>query len=182
MRQRYSEFMAAWEDCMHNELTKMDIQKMQEEIDYKSLVLRPKLLEDLATARAFGDLSENFEYKAAKLELRRCDSRLRYLKRMISTARVIDTETRDGVVGLYDKVTIYYEEDDEEEVISVVTTVRQKAAQGFISKESPLGKAVLGRREGDRVEVKISESDGYCVVIRSIEKGADDGSVELNKF
>jgi len=167
---------------MNNELTKMDIQKMQEEIDYKSLVLRPKLLEDLATARAFGDLSENFEYKAAKLELRRCDSRLRYLKRMISTAKVIQTDEREGVAGLYDKVTIYYEEDDEEEVISIVTTVRQKAAQGLISKESPLGRAVLGRRAGDRVEVKLGGGDGYFVVIRSIEKGADDGSVSLNQF
>ena len=167
---------------MHNELTQMDIKKMQEEIDYKSLVLRPKLLEDLATARAFGDLSENFEYKAAKLELRRCDSRLRYLKRMIATAKVIQTDGREGVVGLYDRVTLYYEEDDEEEVISVVTTVRQKAAQGLISKESPLGKAVLGRKAGDRAEVKLSDTDSYFVVIRSIEKGMDDGSVELNKF
>ena len=167
---------------MHNELTKMDIQKMQEEIDYRSLVQRPKLLEDLATARAFGDLSENFEYKAAKLELRRCDSRLRYLKRMISTAKVIQTDEREGVVGLYDRVTIYYEEDDEEEVISIVTTVRQKAAQGLISKESPLGRAVLGRKEGDRAEVRLSENDSYFIQIRLIEKGEDDGSVELNKF
>lgn len=167
---------------MNNELTRMDIQKMQEEIDYRSLVLRPKLLEDLATARAFGDLSENFEYKAAKQELRKCDSRLRYLKRMISTAHVIETETQDGVVGLHDRVTIYYEEDDEEEVISVVTTVRQKAAQGFISKESPLGKAVLGRKAGDRVEVQLGGGDGYFIVIRSIERGDDDGSIPINRF
>ena len=156
---------------MHNELTEMDIRKMQEEIDYKMTVLRPKLLEDLATARAFGDLSENFEYKAAKLELRRCDSRLRYLRNMIRTATVIPTDERADIIGLYDKVTIYYEEDDEEEVISVVTTVRQKAAQGFISKESPLGKAVLGKKAGDRVEVKLGENDGYFVVIRTVEKG-----------
>ena len=167
---------------MHNELTKMDIQKMQEEINYRSLIQRPKLLEDLATARAFGDLSENFEYKAAKLELRRCDSRLRYLKRMISTAKVIHTDDREGVVGLYDKVTIYYEEDDEEEVISIVTTVRQKAAQGLISKESPLGRAVLGRRIGDRVEVRLGNGGSYFAVIRVIEKGTDDGSVSLNQF
>ena len=167
---------------MNNELTKMDIQKMQEEIDYRSLVLRPKLLEDLATARAFGDLSENFEYKAAKLELRRCDSRLRYLKRMISTARVIQADEREGVVGLYDRVTIYYEDEDEEEVISIVTTVRQKAGMGLISKESPLGKAVLGKRTGDRAEVRINEHDGYFVVIRSIEKGTDDPSLPITSY
>ena len=167
---------------MHNELTQTDIKKMQEEIDYRSLVLRPKLLEDLATARAFGDLSENFEYKAAKLELRRCDSRLRYLRNMIRTARVIPEGTQSEGIGLYDKVTIYYEDDDEEEVISLVTTVRQKAAQGFISKESPLGKAVLGRKAGDRVEVKLDENRGYFITIRSVEKGVDDGSLPINLF
>ena len=167
---------------MHNELTQMDLKKMREELDYRRIQLRPQLLEEVKVARSFGDLSENFEYKAAKLELRRCDSRLRYLKRMISTAKVIETDGKEGVVGLYDKVTVWYEEDDEEEIISVVTTVRQKAAQGFISKESPLGKAVLGRKEGDRVEVKLSDTDSYFVVIRSIEKGTDDGSVPINQF
>ena len=166
---------------MHNELTQMDIRKMQEEIDYRMTVLRPKLLEDLATARAFGDLSENFEYKAAKQELRKCDSRLRYLRNMISTARVIPTDDREGVAGLHDRITIYYEEDDEEEVIELVTTVRQKAAQGYISKESPLGRAVLGRKAGDRVEVRLDGSS-YFVVIRAIEKGEDDGSIPINKF
>lgn len=166
---------------MHNELTEMDIRKMQEEIDYRMTVLRPKLLEDLATARAFGDLSENFEYKAAKQELRRCDSRLRYLRNMISTAHVIPVDERDGVAGLHDKITVYYEEDDEEEVIELVTTVRQKAAQGYISKESPLGRAVLGRKAGDRVEVKLDGSS-YFVVIRSVEKGEDDGSIPINRF
>lgn len=166
---------------MHNELTQMDIRKMQEEIDYRMTVLRPKLLEDLATARAFGDLSENFEYKAAKQELRKCDSRLRYLRNMISTARVIPTDDREGVAGLHDKITIYYEEDDEEEVIELVTTVRQKAAQGYISKESPLGRAVLGRKAGERVEVRLDGSS-YFVVIRAIEKGEDDGSIPINKF
>lgn len=167
---------------MHNELTEMDIRKMQEEIDYRMTVLRPKLLEDLATARAFGDLSENFEYKAAKQELRKCDSRLRYLRNMISTARVIPTDDREGIVGLHDRVTIYYEEDDEEEIIELVTTVRQKAAQGYISKESPLGRAIMGKKAGDRVEVKLDGGDGYFVVIRAVEKGTDDGSIPINRF
>ena len=167
---------------MHNELTQMDIQKMQEEIEYRTTVLRPKIVEDVATARAFGDLSENFEYKAAKQELRKCDSRLRYLRNMIRTATVVPMDEREGVAGLYDKVTIYIEEDDEEEVIELVTTVRQNAVQGLISKESPLGKAVLGRKVGDRAEVKISEDDSYFVVIRAVEKGTDDGSLPINRF
>ena len=167
---------------MHNELTQMDIQKMQEEIEYRVTVLRPKIVEDVATARAFGDLSENYEYKAAKQELRKCDSRLRYLRNMIRTAHVIPTDSRADVAGLYDKITIYMEEDDEEEVIQLDTTIRQNAMQGLISKESPLGKAVLGRRVGDRVQVVVNEGDSYFVQIRRIEKGADDGSLPINRF
>ena len=167
---------------MHNELTQMDIQKMQEEIEYRVTVLRPKIVEDVATARAFGDLSENYEYKAAKQELRKCDSRLRYLRNMIRTAKVIPTDTRADVAGLYDKITVYFEEDQEEEVIELVTTIRQNAMKGLISKESPLGKAVLGRRVGDRAEVKLEDGDSYFVTIRSIEKGQDDGSLPINRF
>ena len=167
---------------MHNELTQMDIQKMQEEIEYRVTVLRPKIVEDVATARAFGDLSENYEYKAAKQELRKCDSRLRYLRNMIRTAKVIPTDDRADVAGLYDKITIYFEEDEEEEVIQLVTTIRQNAVQGLISKESPLGKAVLGRRAGDRVEVRPDGGDSYFIVVREIEKGQDDGSLPINRF
>ena len=167
---------------MHDELTAVDIKKMQEEIDYRTREVRPKLIEDLKTARAFGDLSENYEYKAAKQELRRCDSRLRYLKRMIATAKVISASGAADQVGLFDRVGIYIEEDDETEKIELVTTLRQDALKGYISKESPLGKAVMGKRVGDRVEVKASDSYSYYVVIRSIEKGADDASLPISSF
>lgn len=167
---------------MHDELTAVDIKKMQEEIDYRTHELRPKLIEDLQTARAFGDLSENYEYKVAKQELRRCDSRLRYLKRMIATAKVISVKGAADQVGLFDKVEIYIEEDDETEKIQLVTTLRQDALKGYISKESPLGKAVMGKRIGDRVEVKASDTYSYYVVIRSIEKGDDDASLPISSF
>ena len=167
---------------MYNELTEVDIRKMQEEIDYRTRVVRPKCIEDLQTARAFGDLSENYEYKAAKQELRRCDSRLRYLKRMINTARVIKVEEKDGVVQLFDRVEIYYEEDDETEVIQLMTTLRQDAVSGIISKESPLGRAVLGKKVGDRVEVKVSPEVNYFVVIKSITKGQDDDSLPISSY
>ena len=131
---------------MYNELTEVDIKKMQEEIDYRMRVVRPKCIEDLKTARGFGDLSENYEYKAAKQELRRCDSRLRYLRRMIATAKVIQSDTREGVAGLFDRVEIEYEEDGERETLTLMTTLREDAVNGIISKESPLGRAVMGRR------------------------------------
>ena len=167
---------------MYDELTEVDIQKMREELEYRERELRPKLIEDVKVARAFGDLSENFEYKAAKREKNRNDSRIRYLTRMISTAKVIDGELRDGVVGLFDKVKIYIEEDDEERDIRLVTTLRQNAPEGLISKESPVGRAVMGHRAGDRVLVEVSPDYSYYIVIRSVEKGEDDGSIPIRGY
>ncbi len=167
---------------MYDELTEVDIQKMKEEMDHRIRVLRPKLLEDVKVARAFGDLSENFEYKAAKREKNRNDSRIRYLDRMIRTAKVISAESASDTVGLFDWVELYFEEDDEVQRIRLVTTLRQDALQGLISKESPLGKAVLGRRAGDRVVVQVNEDYSYPVVIRSIEKGEDDASLEISPY
>ena len=167
---------------MFNELTEVDIKKMQEEIDYRMRVVRPKCIEDLQTARAFGDLSENYEYKAAKQELRKCDSRLRYLKRMIATAKVIKITGAADAVGLFDKVEIYYEEDDEIEQVELVTTLRQDALKSYISKESPLGKALMGKKVGDRVLVKASADYSYYVVIKSIVKGADNEALPISSF
>ena len=167
---------------MYNELTEIDIRKMQEEIDYRMRVVRPKCIEDLQTARGFGDLSENYEYKAAKQELRRCDSRLRYLRRMINTAKVISVKEEEGVVQLFDTVELYYEDDDETETIRLMTTLRQDAVSGIISKESPLGLAILGRKAGDRVEVKVRDDFSYFVQIRSVTKGSDDDTLPISSF
>ena len=167
---------------MYDELTAVDIRKMQEEVDYRRLELRPKLLEDVKTAREFGDLSENFEYKAAKREKNRNDSRIRYLERMIKTAKVIDADSKSDEIGLFDKVTIYIEEDEEEQVIELVTTLRQNALKGLISKESPVGKAVMGRRAGERVLVEVSPDYSYYIQIRKVEKGADDESLPISTY
>ena len=167
---------------MYNELTEVDIKKMQEEIDYRMKVVRPKCIEDLNTARGFGDLSENYEYKAAKQELRRCDSRLRYLRRMIATAKVIRSDTREGVAGLFDRVTIEYEEDGDVETITLMTTLREDAVNGIISKESPLGRAVMGRRVGERAVVKVNDEISYGIRIVKIEKGQDDDSLPISAF
>jgi len=169
---------------MHDELTKVDIQKMQEEIDYRLNTLRPKLIEDVQTARSFGDLSENFEYKAAKQAKNRNDSRIRYLQNMISTAVVIEDKHADqaDVAGLFDFVTIWFEEDEEEQRIRLVTTLRQNALEWLISKESPLGKALMGRKTGDRVLVEVEGGSSYHVVIRAIEKGDDDESLEISRY
>ena len=167
---------------MHNELTQMDLDKMKQELDYRRIELRPQLLEEVKVARGFGDLSENFEYKAAKREKNRNESRIRFLENMIRTARVIEDKSDAHSIGLYDKVTLWLEEDEEEEVWQIVTTVRQDPLRGLISKESPAGSALLGKKVGDRVHIQVNKDFGYEVVIRGIEKGVDDGSAELNQF
>ena len=167
---------------MNDELTAVDIKKMEQEVEYRRLQLRPQLLEDVKTAREFGDLSENFEYKAAKREKSRNDSRIRYLERMIKTAKVIDTESRPDEIGLFDKVVIYIEEDDEEQTIELVTTLRQNALKGLISKESPVGKAVMGHKKGDRVTVHVNENYSYDIIIRDVQKGSDDETLPISSY
>ena len=167
---------------MHNELTQKDLQMMREELDYRRITLRPQLLEAVKEARGFGDLSENFEYKAAKQEKNRNEGRIRFLENMIRTAVVVSDASAEDAVGLYDKVTVYIEEDDETETYQVVTTMRQDALHGLISKESPVGKALLGRRVGDTVRIQVNETYGYDAKILSIEKGEDDGSIPLRGF
>ena len=167
---------------MHDELTREDLRKMQEELDYRRLTLMPELIEEVKRTRAFGDLSENFEYKAAKQAQNKNRSRIRYLEGMIKTARVIEDHSRADSVGLFDKVEIYMPEDDETEIIQVVTTVRCDPRKGLISKESPFGKTVLGKKVGDRFTVQVSETYSYEAVIRSIEKCEDDGSAPLLEY
>ncbi len=178
----YTEGQKRSESFMHNELTQNDIRLMQEELDHRRIHLRPKLLEAVKEARAFGDLSENFEYKAAKQEKNRNESRIRFLENMIKTAVVIQDNTDEGTVGLYDKVTVYLEEDDEEEVYQIVTTVRQDVLNGLISKESPMGSRLMGKKVGDRFYVEVNPKYGYYAVVKAIEKGEDDGSAPLNRY
>lgn len=166
---------------MHDELTAVDIQKMQEELDWRDTELRAKLIEDVQTARAFGDLSENFEYKAAKQAKNRNESRIRYLKRMIATAVVIKPESNEDEAGVFDRVTLYMEDEGEEESITFVTTLRQNPMKGLISKESPVAKAVLGHKVGERVFISIGDG-GYWAEIRKIEKGEDDASLEISPY
>lgn len=167
---------------MHDELTEKDIELMQQELDELQARILPAAIEEVKRTRAFGDLSENYEYKAAKQAQNHARRRIRYLQGMISTARVIDSASREDEAGLFDEITLYIPEDDEEQVIRIVTTVRCDPSRGFISKESPAGKAVLGRHAGDRVVIAVSEDYSYEAVIRSIVKGTDDGRAELMRY
>ncbi len=164
---------------MNNELTAQDIEKMRKELDYRRIELMPELLEEVKRTRAFGDLSENYEYKAAKQAQNRNKSRIRYLDRMIKSATVIEDHAGVNEVGLFDRVELYFEDDDEVQTIQVVTTVRCDPLQGRISKESPMGKALLGKKVGDRFLVTVNERDSYYVQVRAITKTEDDGSAPI---
>ena len=167
---------------MFDELTEVDIKKMQDEINHRVRVLRPQLIEEVQTARAFGDLSENFEYKCAKQAKNRNDSRIRYLERMIRTAKIIQVDGAADTVNLFDKVTIYNEMMKKEMTIRIVTTLRQDALKGLITKESPVGKALMGHAEGDRGEVEVSPTTKYFVEIRAIDKWQDVESLEISAY
>ena len=167
---------------MHDELTPGDIQKMKEEIEHRKNVLRPQLMAEVKRTREYGDLSENYEYKAAKQEKNRNESRIRYLQNMIDTAVVVEKSGGDDTVGLFDRVTVYIPEDDEEQIFRIVTTVRVNALEGIISKESPIGSVLMGRRVGDTVTVRVNDSYSYEMQIRAIEKGEDDGDIPINRF
>lgn len=159
---------------MNNQLTRHDIQKMKEEIEYRKLVVRKEALEAVKEARAHGDLSENFEYHAAKKEKNRNESRIRYLERMIRTAKVVSDQSAEDEVGMNNTVTVYFEDEDEEDTFKLVTTVRGDTLHGLISVESPLGKAVFGHKVGDKIEVKVNENYSYSVEIREIKNTEDE--------
>ena len=167
---------------MFDNLTANDIKKMQEEIEYRKLVVRKEALEAVKEARAHGDLSENFEYKAAKQDKNRNESRIRYLEKMIKTARIITDNSREDEVGLGDTVEVYIPDDDETEKYKLVTTVRGNSLQGLISIDSPLGKAIRGHKAGDTVYVKVDERFGYDVEIRSIDKTTEEDEDKLRSF
>ena len=167
---------------MREQLTASDVAKIQEEIDHRKLVVRPKALEDVKEARAQGDLSENFEYYAAKRFNRQNESRIQYLEKMLKTAKVISDKSKADEVGLNDTVTLYFEDDDEEEVYRLVTSIRGNSMEGRISIESPLGSAIRGHKEGETVCVKVNEKSGYEVTIRKIEKTGEEETDHIRSY
>ena len=167
---------------MYDELTEVDIRKMEEEISYRKNTLAPELGAELKRTREFGDLSENAEYKEAKRLKRKNESRIRYLEAMIRTAKIIEIKKADDEVGLFDRVLIFNEKMQAEKEIQIVTTLRQNALLGYVSKESPLGSAIMGHKVGDRVLVQVNPTMSYYVEIRRIEKGADNEDLPISGF
>lgn len=167
---------------MGEQLTPNDVKKIKEEIEYRKVVVRKKELEAVKEARAQGDLSENFEYKAAKQDKNRNESRIRYLERMLKHAKIVSDQSAEDEVGIDNTVDLYFEDDDEVETYRLVTSVRANSMEGKISIESPLGKAIKGRKTGDRIFVKTSENAGYYVEIRKIDKTTDDSNDHLRKY
>lgn len=167
---------------MYDKLTENDIKKLEEEIEYRKLVVRKNAIAAVKEAREHGDLSENFEYHAAKKDKNKNESRIRYLERMVRTAQIITDNSADDEVGMNNTVKLYFEEDDEEETYKIVTTIREDSLSGRISNESPIGRAIMGHKTGDRVYVKVNEGYGYYVVIRSVEKTTDDSDDRIRGY
>ena len=167
---------------MREQLTKSDVKKIEQEIEYRKLVVRKEALEALKEARAQGDLSENFEYYAAKRDKNKNESRIRYLERMLKSAQIISDESKDDEVGLNNTIELYFEEDDCTETYRLVTSIRGNSLKGLISTESPIGKAVLKHKVGDRVLIETGNGDGYYVVIRSILNTEEDEQDKIRSY
>lgn len=167
---------------MYDKLTKSDVKKIQEEIEHRKLVVRREAIEAVKEARAHGDLSENFEYHAAKKDKNKNESRIRYLERMLRTAVIVNEISRDDEVGINNTVELYCEDDDEMETYRLVTSVRGSSVNGLISIESPIGKAIMGHKIDDRVYVKVNEDYGYFVVIKSIRNTQNEEDDKLRSF
>ena len=167
---------------MRERLTKSDVEKIEAEIEYRKLTVRKEAIEAVKEARAQGDLSENFEYYAAKRDKNKNESRINYLERMLKTAEIVSDDSRADEVGMINVIEIYFEDEDETETYKLVTSIRGNSLDNKISIESPLGKAVLGHKVGDRVKVKISDTAGYYVEIRKIEKNTDDTEDQIKSF
>ena len=167
---------------MGERLTENDVKKIEAEIEYRKLTVRKEAIEAVKEARAQGDLSENFEYYAAKKDKNKNEGRIRYLERMLKTAEIVSEDSKADEAGMNNVIEVYFEDDDETETYKLVTSIRGNSLDNKISIESPLGKAILGHREGDRVWVKINESAGYYVVIKKILKNTDDTEDEIKSF
>lgn len=167
---------------MGEKLTKHDLEQIEKEIEYRKLVVRKNALEAVKEARAHGDLSENFEYHAAKKDKNQNESRIRYLERMVKNATIITEQSKEDEVGMNNTVEVYFEEDDMTETYKLVTSIRGNSLDGRISVESPLGKAIMGHKVGDRVLVKVNENAAYFVQIKSIQNTVDDGSDHIRSF
>jgi transcription elongation factor GreA len=167
---------------MSNDLTRNDIKKIEEEIAYRKVVVRKEAIEAVKEARAHGDLSENFEYYAAKRDKNKNESRIRYLERMIKTAHIIEDTSKEDEIGLYSKVELYFEDDDETDEYKIVTSIRGDSLKNLISIDSPLGSALLGHKVGDRVFVEVKPGVGYYVEVRKMEKTVDDGTDEIRSY
>lgn len=167
---------------MYDKLTTNDIRRLEEEIEHRKLVVRKEAIEAVKEARAQGDLSENFEYYAAKRYKNQNESRIRYLEKMVKTAKIIGDDSSEDEVGLDNTVTVYFVEDDEEETYKLVTSVRGDSVSNLITIESPLGKALLKKKVGDKVNVKVNEKVNYDVIIKKIEKTKDEGKEGIREF
>ena len=167
---------------MYDNLTESDIEKIKKEIEHRKLVVRPEAIKAVQEARAQGDLSENFEYYAAKREKNSNESRIKYLENMLKTAQVIDHEYSEDEVGMNNTVVLFNERTQKEMTVRIVTTIRANPLKGLISIDSPIGKAVYRHKVGERLSVQLDNGEVYYVEIRSIGPEVDDSDDTISQY
>ena len=167
---------------MKNEITEVDVKKINEELAHRKYVLRPQLHEEVKRTREYGDLSENAEYKQAKYERNRNESRIRYLENLLRNAVVVSADAPRSGIGLFDFVEYINERTGATRRIQLVTSLRQDAVHGFVSKDSPIGRALFGHREGDRVLIEIAPGNSYYAKVVKVEPGEDNEELAISRY
>ena len=167
---------------MRNEITEVDVKKINEELAHRKNVLRPELHAEVKRTREYGDLSENDEYRTAKRERNRNDSRIRYLENLLLTATVVDTSRPRVGIALFDIVEYVNEETGAVKRIQLVTALRQDALRGFISKESPVGRALMGKKVGDRALIETGTGKKYYITVKSVTAGTDNEDLPISSY
>ena len=159
---------------MREKLTPKDVEKIEQEIEHRKLVIRKEAIDAVKEARAQGDLSENFEYYAAKKHKNQNESRIRYLDRLLKTADIVADTSKEDEVGMDDIVEVLFEEDNEVERYKLVTSIRGNSLENRVSIDSPIGAALKGHKVGDRVKVTVNDDYSYYLIIRSIDKTGEE--------
>ena len=164
------------------QLTRADIKRIEDEIEYRRMTVRPAALKALKEARALGDLSENFEYHCAKRDNNQNNSRIRYLEKLLRFATVVEEEEDSSKVGMNNTVEVYFEEDDETDTYRIVNSIRSDSRRGLISNESPLGMALMGHSVGDRIEVAVQDGESYHVIIKALDKTGETETDAIHQY
>lgn len=155
---------------MYERLTENEIQQMKNEIIRKKMALRKEVIKLIVAIRLNGNLDENKEYRKAKRKIRKIETKILDLKKVIYSATIIEEEPAEDEIDLNSWVEIQFDNQPRIERYKLVKYTRTNSIHKYISITSPIGQAIFKHRVNDRVYVKVNDNNGYYVIIKSIEK------------